>query len=927
MQVSLIQLCSMSKRLLFLILLIVFVFLINSCGNQNPKKKYIIGFSQCTGDNNWRKATLEGVKKEISFYPGTQLIYKSAGDNSDLQIKQIKELVNQNIDILLVSPNEARPLTPVIEEVFNKGIPVVVIDRRISSNSYTSFVGADNFEIGRMAGNYVANFFHDSARVIEVIGLPGSTPAGERQRGFAKGIEVNPKIFISRQVFGNWLKQTSYNEILKEKEKLAGVNLVFAQNDPMALGAYEAFQKLGIKKMPLFIGVDGLASPGGGIELVSDKILKATLLNPTGGEEAIQVAFKILNNEPFNKENTLQTVLIDSSNVRIMKLQSDKIQSQQRDIERQQNILEEEQRVYDNQRIILCVLFTTLVIAVGMVGIILYSLYSNRKINRRLKQKNEEISRQSLQLIEMSAKAEEAHQARINFFTNISHEFRTPLTLIFAPLGELISNTRIQQETKQSLQLIQRNVMRLYRLVSQLMDFRKIEFKKMKLHVSEIDIISFTNEIVNSFKILAKNKNIDLKFFTAERSLYVWMDTTMIDKVIFNVLSNAFKFTSDHGLIHITVSKDNNNAIVKIEDDGIGMTKEVIAHAFEPFFQGEYENYKGTGLGLALSKELMELHHGSIKVMSERRRGSTFAITLPLGNAHFEKSEFELPINKESSVGEDADIYTTDLYDINNLPKPDFGSVLTKYLTILIVEDNNEMLEYLSSRLGTEYNIVEAVDSNSALQSAFDAVPDLILCDIVIPGKNGLELTQIFKSDVRTSHIPVILLTAKDQENQKIEGMETQADAYITKPFNLVFLQKTIKSLLQNREKIKDHYSGEIFSEEKSQLSKKADRKFMIEFTAIVENNISNDKFGVNDICKELGISRVQLYRKVKTVLNCNVNDYIITTRLQKAKYYMQHENLSISEIAFKSGFSSAAYFSTVFKSKFGVTPSAFKEN
>ena len=241
----------------------------------------------------------------------------------------------------------------------------------------------------------------------------------------------------------------------------------------------------------------------------------------------------------------------------------------------------------------------------------------------------------------MSAKAEVAHQAKLNFFTNISHEFRTPLTLIFAPLGELIANTRIQQDTKQALQLIQRNVMRLYRLVNQLMDFRKIEFKKMKLQVSETDLISFTNEIVDSFKVLAKNKNIDLKFLTRERSLYVWFDTTMMDKVIFNVLSNAFKFTNDHGLIHVTISKDNDNAIIKIEDDGIGMTKEVIDHAFEPFFQGEYENYKGTGLGLALSKELMELHHGSISVKSEKRKGSIFEIALPLGNAHFEKSEFE----------------------------------------------------------------------------------------------------------------------------------------------------------------------------------------------------------------------------------------------------------------------------------------------
>jgi signal transduction histidine kinase/DNA-binding response OmpR family regulator len=590
-------------------------------------------------------------------------------------------------------------------------------------------------------------------------------------------------------------------------------------------------------------------------------------------------------------------------------------------------MLTEQLRIYNNQRTFNNILTAALFLVFILGTTAFFSWRRNKKITKRLQLQNEEISRQSIQLIEVSAKAEDAHQAKLNFFTNISHEFRTPLTLIFAPLGELISNTRVQQETRQALQLIQKNVMRLYRLVNQLMDFRKIELKKMKPHVSENDLVSFTHEIVNSFRVLAKSKNIDLEFLTSERSLYIWFDAAMLDKVIFNVLSNAFKFTKEHGCIHVSISKKDEYAVIKIEDDGIGMTKEVIDHAFEPFFQGEYENYKGTGLGLALSKELIELHHGSIVVKSEKNKGSVFEILLPFGNTHFEKSEFETIENKETIISEDADIYTTDLYNLNNIPKQDFGSSLPKYLTILIIEDNKEMREYLCSRLGTEYTTIEAEDGNVALQLAFEAVPDLILCDIVLHGKNGLELTKIFKSEIRTSHIPVILLTAKDQENQKIEGMETQADAYITKPFNLMFLQQTIRSLLRNREKIKEHYSGEIFSEEKSHITKKDDRKFMIEFTAIVENNISNDKFGVNDICSELRISRVQLYRKVKAVLNCNVNDYIITMRLQKAKYYMQHENLSISEVAFKSGFSSAAYFSTVFKSKFGITPTAFKEN
>ncbi|MDQ2720630.1 MAG: substrate-binding domain-containing protein [Bacteroidota bacterium] len=869
---------------------------------------------------------LSEMTRELSFHDNVKFIYKEAKANSQKQIEQIKELVNEKIDLLIVSPNEVKPLSPIIEKVYRSGVPVVVVDRRTGTKDYTAFVGASNFEVGQNAGRYAEHLLNGKGNVMEVTGIPDASPVIDRHNGFIDIISHYPAIHYVNKI-ENYISGAKENPVYKYLKKQDSIDLIYAQNDFMAYDVYKICKQLGLDNKIKIIGIDGLPLEGAGLDMVANKYISATVLYPTGGQEAMLTAFNILENKPYRKENQLYTTIIDSSNVRIMKLQSQKILAQQNNIEVQQNILNEQIRIYNNQRTFNNILAGALLLVVLLGTTVFIAWRKNKKITKKIQAQNEEILGQSNQLIEMSLKTEEAHQARLNFFTNISHEFRTPLTLIFAPLGELIANNRIQQDTRQTLQLIQRNVMRLYRLVTQLMDFRKIEFKKMKPHVSETDLVTFTKEIVDSFKVLAKNKNINLEFITSERSLFVWIDITMIDKVIFNILSNAFKFTNDHGFIHITISRNTNNALIKLEDDGIGMTKEVIDHAFEPFFQGQYENYKGTGLGLALSRELMEFHHGSIKITSQKKIGSTFEISLPLGSEHFEQSEFETNLNKEIVINEYADIYTTDLYNINNIPAQSFGSVLPKYLTLLLIEDNNEMRDYLTSRLGTEYNIIEAADGNIALKNAFDSVPDLILCDIVIPGKNGLELTQIFKSDVRTSHIPVILLTAKDQETQKIEGMDTQADAYITKPFNLLFLQKTIKSLLENREKIKDHYSGEIFSEEKSLVSKKVDRKFMIEFTAIVENNISNEKFGVNDICNELGISRIQLYRKVKAVLNCNVNNYIITTRLQKAKYYMQHENLSISEIAFKSGFSSAAYFATVFKSKFGVTPSAFKEN
>ena len=812
----------------FFFLLLVISFWGYSCNRKVKEKQFVIGLSQCTTHDVWRQYMQKEMERELAFHPEIKLIVKDAELNSEKQIEQIRDLMNEKVDLIIASPAEAKPITPIIEKVYTKGIPVITVDRNITSNKYTAFVGASNYKVGIDAGTYASSILKGKGNVMEIGGLDvGSSADIGRHTGFKDYLKQYPGIKYVSRLSVDWdgSRIEAEKKITDELNKNNDIQLIFAQNDRIGLGVFKICKELGIEKKVFIVGVDGLPGQNGGIDLVDRGILKATILYPTGGKEAIQLAISILEKQPFQKENQLFTTIIDSTNVSMIKLQSQKILSQQDDIERQQTMLSEQIRIYNNQRTFNNILISSLLLVLFLGTTVFFSWRKNKRITKKLQFQNEEISRQSKQLIEISAKAEEAHQARLNFFTNISHEFRTPLTLIFAPLGELIANTRIQQETKQSLQLIQRNVMRLYRLVSQLMDFRKIEFKKMKLHVSEIDLVSFTKEIVDSFKILAKNKNIDLEFFTTERCLYVWCDTTLMDKVIFNILSNAFKFTNEYGLVHVTITKNSAEAIIKIEDNGIGMTREVIDHAFEPFFQGEYENYKGTGLGLALSKELMELHHGSITANSEQRKGSSFEITLPLGNQHFEKSEFEHNINKETAINEDADIYTTDLYNIKSIPEQSFGAILPKYLTILIIEDNNEMRDYLASRLGTEYNIIEAADSNAALNAAFDAVPDLILCDIVIPGKNGLELTAIFKSDVRTAHIPVILLTAKDQENQKIEGMETQADAYITKPFNLLFLQKTIKSLLKNREKIKDHYSGEIFSEEKSQVSKKEDQK------------------------------------------------------------------------------------------------------
>jgi signal transduction histidine kinase/AraC-like DNA-binding protein len=908
-----------------LLLIIFLAFIFCSCGKKQKQRNFIIGFSQCTGAVDWRNATLEGIKKEMAFYPGSKFIYRTASDNSDLQIKQIRELLSQHIDILLVSPNEAKPLTPVIEEAYQQGIPVVVIDRRTSSDQYTSFVGVNNFEIGKMAGTYVAGMYPDSANVIEVTGLPGSTPTGERQRGFAEGLKRNPKIRIKARVAGDWLKDVAAKSVSAIKDQLSPRDIVFAHNDPMAVGAYEVYKKAGWDKTARFIGVDGLASPGGGMQLVSDKMLQATLLTPTGGEEALQIAFRILNNQPFARENTLQTIIIDSTNVRMIKLQADKITSQQRDIEHQQEILGEQQRIYDNQSNVVYVLMATLLITITMGGVILFSLRENRKINRRLKQKNEEILNNERELILMSDKAQAANDAKLKLFTNISHEFRTPLTLILAPLEDLLATSKQNFRLQSRLALVQKNVIRLLRMVNQLMDFRKIEFGQLKLRATKNDLIEFVTAITDAFKPLAEKKQIDLQLIIKDRSISLWFDTNMLDKVLFNLLSNSFKFTREHGFVHVTIEKVGDKDVsIMVQDNGVGMTHEALEHAFEQFYQGEFENYKGTGLGLALSKELIQLHHGTIRVESEKGKGTTFFLTLPQGYDHLETQELvEIEIDKKV-LYEDERIFITDLEDDFPQHFDETDSKDEKEYSVLIIEDNPDLRSFLSSKLNHLFQTFQADNSNAAIELALNEVPDVIICDVVIPGKSGIELTNILKSDIRTSHIPIVLLTAKTEVEDQIEGMKNMADAYLTKPFNLRLLEQTLKSLLANRAKLRQHYTSDVPLAAKGHTSK-LDRKFITDFKALVEENISNEDLNVEDICKSLCVSKVQLYRKIKALLDCNVNDYILNCRLQKAKYLLQHEGLSVGAVASRVGFSSQAYFATVFKTKMGVTPTAFK--
>ncbi len=579
--------------------------------------------------------------------------------------------------------------------------------------------------------------------------------------------------------------------------------------------------------------------------------------------------------------------------------------------------------IHKRQKTITYIILGALVIVIILGGLTLLSLQEKQIANVDLQDKNDEILEQRNQIQAMAEKAEEATQAKLKFFTNISHEFRTPLTLILGPTEEwLAKSSGVSKELRNDLALIQTNANRLLRLVNQLLDFRKIESGSMELRATQNDLVSFVTSLSKSFERLAKSRNIQFDFSSNVPSVNSWFDVDKLDKVIFNLLSNAFKFTPDGGKISIRIISEaiDNCVRIIVEDNGRGMNTIDLDRIFDRFFQVDNFNDVGSGLGLALSKELILLHKGDIKVQSEKWKGTRFEVSLPYGNEHLTPQQLAHTQAEHFFVSEEM------VHEIVPTKKTEEISNDKKF-TLLIIEDNAEVRTFLRSRLEEDYEVLEEINGNLGLSKAYELVPDLILCDVMLPGKDGFDITQKLKSDFRTSHIPIILLTALSSIEKQIEGTQMGADAYFCKPFNMALLRERIKTLLRNRQILRERYISEIDKVVYDASENKLDKKFINDFVAMMESNFHRSEFQVNDMCKEMGVSRVQLYRKVKALLNCSVNDYLQDVRLKKARYLLRQTNEPIQDIALKVGFTSQGYFASSFKSKFQITPTEYRNN
>lgn len=909
------------KNCYFVILGIVLTLF--SCDKNNKTDEIRIGFAQAMTNDDWRRSMNDAMQLQASLNSNIDLIIKDANYEVARQIGQIEGLIADSIDVLIVSPLQSKPITPVVRKALDAGIPVLVVDRKTENQEYTAYLGADNIEVGRNAAKeIIASNSKDSIKIVEIKGLAGSSPAEERSQGFRQVINQYNKANIVESIEGDWEKESIQEKLRQLLQENGEVDYVFAHNDRMAVGAWEVARDLGLEKEIDFIGVDGLAGANGGIQAVKDGILKATVLYPTGGDEAIKLALSILNKRSVPKNNILSTTIINEVNADIMNNQFEKINEQQAEIEDQLDAIRHQEELYYSQNNLLKVTMALLAIILSLAIYSVYSIFTIRKKNRQLQLTNKRITVQRNQIEKFAKEAKMSNEAKLNFFTGLSHELKTPITLILSSI-ESVSDVAKERGSKlmNELELIYNNSNRLLRLINQLLDFRKVEDRKFTLRVTKTNVFIFSKNIFKDFEREAKKRNIGFKLHSNNEQLDLFIDRNLMDKVYFNILSNAFKFTPDNGKIEIHIEDDvyKNTVSIQFRDSGIGIPEKEMDNVFQAFFKGSNNRKNSSGLGLHLSKEFVGMHKGAIEVRSFH--GTEFIVTLYKGKAHFDETE----------IITDQDLVDTHVIDFTSehlvhenylVQAPDKGK--EKY-SILIIEDNRDLLLFLKNKLNLEYDI-HLSDGMDAIEKAFEVIPDVIICDIALPDKNGFGICEIIKNDLRTSHIPTIILTAMDDKESYLKGLDSGADLYLTKPFSYSILIQSIKSLLYNREKLRFYYTSNIHKIEHPDAFGNIEQRFINKLNGLIKDNLGNSEFSVENLAENLNISRVQLYRKVKAIMGISISDYIGNIRLEKAKSMLENTSLTISEIAYTSGFSSPNYFSTTFKNKYGMSPISYRK-
>lgn len=899
----------MKSKISLFLLIFVQLLLCYSCTQKEP---YRIGISQCSYDD-WREKLNDEINRELLTHSEATADIVSAYDSIGKQIADIQKFIDERYDIIIASPIEAEALTPVIKEATEKGIPTIIFDRNINEKCYTAYLGADNALLGHNVGEYLASRLGGNGNIIEIKGLIGSTPAIERHEGFMQSLKNHPGMAVIGTADGDWTSETALDLADSLLRAHPDANAIFAQNDRMAIAAREAANRLGLKDVTI-VGIDAVANVG--IKAVADGVIDATFLYPTGGKELIETALKILQQKPYKDNIILSSAMpVDSSNAEILQLLSGSLQNEADKVTFLKGRVDEYSNKHIEQTMLLYAIIAVLILSAGIIFMLLRAFWLRKQHQKLLSRQNEQLTKQRDELVNLNNQLKEATQAKLVFFTNVSHDLRTPLTLIAEPIAQLKDASNLTQQQRVYMKLADKNVKILMRLINQILDFRKYENGKLKLELTEVNIYDSVLEWSDAFRPLALKKHIHFNVdINLAHDTHMAIDSEKMERIFFNLMSNAFKNTPANGTITATVSQEADNLILNISDTGKGMSEKDIARIFERFYQADKVHSGGSGIGLALAKAFANLHNGEITVKSTLGEGTMFTVTIPVNHVSENAIACDTVMNGET--------VTEELGEVNDeTPVAEEGKPY-----VLVIDDTPDIRTLVKNLLGEKYTVIEATNGKQGIKLASKYIPDLIICDVMMPGMNGMECCNALKKETTTSHVPVLMLTACSLDEQRIEGYENGADGYLAKPFNSQVLLARCQSLIDNRKRITALASSE--NKVKTQVNTAVppknvdiDNEFYTSFVEIVESEISNSELGIEEIGTRLGLSRVQFYRKIKALTNYSPNELLRIIRLKKAYHMLTSTESTVAEVGYNVGFASPSYFSKCFKEYYGELP------
>ena len=950
---------------------VFFAILLSSCSSSR-EPRYRIGVSQCS-EGPWRSKQNAEMERELLLHDGISMELICCHDNSQQQIEDIHYFINQKVDLIVVSPNEPEDVTPAVAEAFDAGIPIVVFDRQVLGDKYTAFVSGDNEGAGRLLARYALSLPMKECQILELTGVMTTTPAQMRHQGIVEELKGYPQAKLLASVDAHWSGDDAAAMMDSLLACYPDVDVVVAHSDWMATFAKAKVNELKPNNHIRFAGIDGIVGPGEGIEGVELGRLDATATYPTGGDIIMQTAIRILEGEPFERETLLESHLVSSIQEAMLTSSMQRaIDKEAADIRQLRNRMDYYWQLHSLEKALSRAFGALLILALGFM-LTLYLFYRiSRRTGQSLARQRATLKEQRDQLLALTRELEEANNAKMNFFTNVSHDFRTPLTLISAPIEQLSKDEQLQNpKQKQLLQLAQRNIGILRRLVNQILDFRKAESGKISLDLQPIDLNSLLSGWTDSFQALAAKKQIQLTYETRGKDFQTMADEAKLERIFYNIMGNAFKFTPDGGSISVSLAHTGDKYIMCIGDTGPGIPSSDIQKIFDSYYQVGSRRFEGTGLGLALAKNFVELHGGTIRAENQPTgTGSVFTFSLPARPVAEGQQTIPYIPNTSDALPSALDLdmleAQEDLSTRDDEPKP----------IALIIDDNTDIRLFLRTLLAEKYRVLSAADGREGLRKAQEVVPDIIICDVMMPVMDGLECCHRLKTTPATSHIPVLMLTACSMDEQRVRGLEEGADAYIAKPFSSAVLLAQMDSLISNRARIRESVvpddngfkkpgqatsadkpspvgtkapapslgrdqreqaaiSSERDQQEPSQGSdpkepitppapvrmSKYDEEFLEKLHHLIERNLSNENYSIELLASDICLSRTQLFRKCKALTGQSPVELLRNTRLDAARQLLAEGKGSVAEVASLVGFADASYFTRCYKAYFGTTP------